>query len=80
MNFRDHYNFDVFLSMLSILDIGGVLYDTNSDSLSRGLEYDATRLLRDQNSLSKDYRKACDRLSKELVAPLAARLSEHDRR
>ncbi len=71
MNFRGpSHNFDVFLSMLSIFDVGGVLYDRNNVSLSQGLENDAAQLLQDQNALCKDYRKVCDRLSQELAESL----------
>ena len=66
MNFRDFSsNFDMFLSMLSVFDLGGVLYDPTDSPSSQGLEDDMAQLLQDQKVLSEDYKKVWDRLSSE---------------
>jgi len=61
------YDFDELSAMLSILDVGGVLFLKEGEFSTRNsIESDWERLSNDWLILTKDYRKTCGRLEQEV--------------
>lgn len=57
---------DFFSGALSAFDIGSILHDSHVASFTQGLGLDMQQLLKDQDTLETDYKKACDRMVKHL--------------
>lgn len=70
MNHSPRYNPDYSDSILSIFDIGAVLFPRNSiahgKDLTNGLELDMQNLMRDQQLLENDFRNASERVWQEM--------------
>jgi len=59
-------SFDLFSSVISVFDIGVNISENNIISLNKGLDFDMQQLLRDQKTLTLDYKKASDRVSQDI--------------